>query len=109
MLLRGQVPRDQLQFDSEIEKTARNNHIRKKRSKQGAREEPSASPHIDIQVNQEENMAERDRAPPPPPPRRTLGNYAMQQEPRHFSSIAMPVTIRHVEMKAAFLNLISAN
>ena len=109
MLLRGQVPRDQLQFDSEIEKTARNNHRRKKRLKQGAREEPSASPHRDIKVNQEEDMAERDRAPPPPPPRRTLGNYAMQQGPRHFSSIAMPATTRHVEMKAAFLNLISAN
>jgi len=71
------VPRDQLQFDSEIEKTARNNRRRKTRSKQGAREELSVSPHKDIQVNQEENMAERDRAPPLPPPRRTLGNYAM--------------------------------
>ena len=77
MLLREQVLRDQLQFDSEMEKTARNNCRRKKRSKQGARGEPSASPHRDIQVNQEEDMAERDRAPPPPPPRRTLGNYAM--------------------------------
>jgi len=125
MLLRGHVPRDQLQFDSEIEKTAQNNRRRKKRSKQGEREEPSASPHRDIQVNQEEDMAERDRALPPvnqekdmaerdralppPPPRRTLGNYAMQQGPRHFSSIAMPATTQHVEMKAAFLNLISAN
>jgi len=83
MLLRGQVPRDQLQFNSEIEKTAQNNRRRKKKSKQGAREEPSASPHIDIKVNQEENMAERDKAPPP--------------------------TTRHVEMKTAFLNLISVN
>ena len=47
--------------------------------------------------------------PPPPPPRRTLGNYAMQQGPRHFSSIAMSATTRHVEMRASFLNLISAN
>jgi len=109
MFLRGQVPRDQLQFDSEIEKTARNNRRRKKISKQGAIEEPSASPHRDIQVNQEEDMAQRDRAPPPPPPRRTMGNYAMQQGLRHFSSIAMPATTRHVEMKAAFLNLISVN
>jgi len=54
-------------------------------------------------------MAERERAPPPPPPRRILGNYAMQQGPRHFSSIMMLATTRHVEMKAAFLNLISAN
>ena len=101
MFLRGQVPRDQLQFDSEIEKTTWNNRRRKKRSKQGARGEPFASPHRDIQVNQEEDMANRDRAPPPPPPRRTLGNYAMQQGPRHLSSIAMPVTTRHIEMKAA--------
>ena len=54
-------------------------------------------------------MAERERAPPPLPPRRTLGNYAIQQGPRHFSSIAMPATTHRVEMKAAFLNLISAN
>jgi len=45
MFLRGQVPRDQLQFDSEIEKTAQKNRRRKKRSKQGVREEPSASSH----------------------------------------------------------------
>jgi len=54
-------------------------------------------------------MAERERAPPPPPPKITLGNYATQQAPRHFSSIIMPATTRHVEMKAVFLNLISAN
>jgi len=54
-------------------------------------------------------MVERERAPPLPPPRRTLGNYAMQQGPRHFSRIAMPANTRHLEMKAAFLNSISAN
>jgi len=87
MLLRGQFSRDQLQFDSEIEKTTRNHHRRKKKSKQGAREEPFANPHKDIQVNQKGNMAERERVPPSPPPKRTLGNYAMQQGPRHFSCI----------------------
>ena len=87
MLLRGQFSRDQLQFDSEIEKTTQNHLRRKKKSKQGLREDPSASPHRDIQVNQEGNIAERERTPPSPPPKRTLGNYAMQQGPRHSSCI----------------------
>jgi len=31
MLLRGQVPQDQLEFDEEIEKTLRRNHGRRRR------------------------------------------------------------------------------
>jgi len=54
-------------------------------------------------------MTGRERAPPPPPPRRTLENYVMQQGLRHFSSIAMPAITRQLEMKSAFLNLISAH
>jgi len=33
----------------------------------------------------------------------------MQQGPRHFSSIAMSAITRQLEMKSAFLNLISAH
>jgi len=76
MLLRGQFSRDQLSFDTEIKKIAWNHHRRKNRSKHGARREPSTSLHRDIQVNQEGNMAKRERAPPSPPPKRTLGNCA---------------------------------
>jgi len=41
-----------------------------------------------------------------PPPRRTLGDYAMHQGSRHFSSIAIPATTRFLEMKPVFLSLI---
>jgi len=43
------------------------------------------------------------------PPRRILGDYAMQQGPRHFSSIAIPNTTKYVEMKPAFLSMISSH
>jgi len=42
-----------------------------------------------------------------PPPRRTLGDYALHQGPRHYSSIAIPTTTRALEMKPAFLSLIN--
>ena len=45
----------------------------------------------------------------PPQPKRTLGDYAMQQGLRHFSSIAIPTITKDLEMKHAFLNLISTH
>jgi len=36
------------------------------------------------------------------PPRRTLGDYAMYQGPMHFSSIAIPVTVKALEIKTCF-------
>ncbi|XP_019433900.1 PREDICTED: uncharacterized protein LOC109340637 [Lupinus angustifolius] len=47
--------------------------------------------------------------PRPNPPRRTLGDYAMYQGPRHYSSIVIPHTDRTVEIKPAYLNLVSAH
>jgi len=43
------------------------------------------------------------------PPRRTLGDYAIYQGPRHFTSMAIPATNRALEMKPLFLTLISTN
>jgi len=40
-------------------------------------------------------------------PQRTLGDYALQQWPRHFSSIAIPNIARAIEMKPPYLTLIS--
>ena len=42
-------------------------------------------------------------------PRRTLGDYAMQQGPRHFSSIPIPFATKLMEMKPTFLTLISSH
>jgi len=50
-------------------------------------------------------MAEKQ----PPQPRRTLGEYAMQQGSRHFSSIAILVTTKALEMKLALLSLMSTH
>jgi len=105
MLLRGQVSRDQLEFDSEIEKTARKNRSKKKKEKHGARKESSINSTINTQVNQEGNMAEEGRTPL----RRTLGDNAMQQGPRHFSSIAIPSATKSLEMKPTFLSLINTH
>ena len=44
-----------------------------------------------------------------PPPRRTLGDYVMNRGPRHFSSIAIPTTTKVLEIKPAFLTLISTH
>jgi len=44
-----------------------------------------------------------------PPTRTNLGDYALQQGPRHFSSIAVLTTTKTLEMKPTFLNLISSH
>ena len=43
------------------------------------------------------------------PFRRTLGDSAMQQGPRHFSSIVIPSATKSLEMKPAFLSLINTH
>jgi len=107
MILRGQVLEDQLEFDLEIERAARKNQSRKIKEQQSqTREESFTTFDRDTQVIQEEiSMAEKKI----PPPRRTLGDYALQQGPRHFSSIAVPTTTKTLEMKPTFLNLISSH
>ncbi|KAG2409367.1 uncharacterized protein HKW66_Vig0000320 [Vigna angularis] len=92
MFLRGEVSRDQLAFDPEIEKTAQRSRGKNKK-KQGKTKQET------------ENMAEEG----PNPPRRTLGDYAMQQGPRYFSSIVIPPTTKTLEMKPTFLSLISSH
>jgi len=97
MILRGQIPKDQLLFELEIEKTARRNKETKRKEKQGdTREESSITSSFPINIFQEEsNMAEEQA----PPPRKKLGDYAMQQGSKHFSNIAIPSTTKALEMK----------
>jgi len=76
MLLRGQVPEDQLEFDLEIEKTSRKNQSKKReeKKKQGQTQGESSNTlnsHNQIGFQMAENRQN--------PPRRTLGDYAMQQ------------------------------
>jgi len=44
-----------------------------------------------------------------PPVRKTLGDCAMQQGPRHSSSITVLATTRALKMRLAFLSLISTH
>jgi len=53
-------------------------------------------------------MAEEPNGHENQPPRRVLGDYALQQGPGHFSSIAIPNTARAIEMKPTYLTLISS-
>jgi len=107
MILRGQVPENQLEFDLEIERAARKNRSRKRREQQSqTREESFTTFDRGTQVIQEEVSMAEVRIPLP---RRTLGDYALQQGLRHFSSIAVPATTKVFEMKPTFLNLISSH
>ncbi|MCI50815.1 hypothetical protein A2U01_0072059, partial [Trifolium medium] len=88
LCIRG-ISSEELQFDLEIEKTARANRKAVKQAKQAARlatleqssqeEEDTSSPYI----SEEEliEMAEANPSPPPPPPpRRTLGDYGQRND-----------------------------
>jgi len=101
MLLRGQVPEDRLAFDPEIEKTARRNRGKNKKKQGKTREESSC-----ISITSQSKNMENQR---PAPARKTLGDYAMQQGPGYFSSIAIPPTTKTLEMKPVFLSLISSH
>jgi len=106
-ILRGQVPKDQLLFEIEIERVAKRNRKTKTKERQGdTREESSTSSfptHNSLQ--KDTNMADEQA----PPPRRTLGDYAMHQGPKIFSRIAIPAMNSALEMKLAFLTLISTH
>ncbi|XP_019457543.1 PREDICTED: uncharacterized protein LOC109357944 [Lupinus angustifolius] len=114
MLLRGKSKEEQLQYNPEIEKSAKNNQKKvKEKKQQGSQEaqcssEPATNP--EIQLDKMENVHNaNDNNPRTNPPRRTLGDYAMYQGPRHYSSIVIPYTARTVEIKPTYLNLVSAH
>jgi len=50
MILRGQISKDQLQFESKIEKAARKNRIKKRKEKKGEiREQSSTTSSLPIE------------------------------------------------------------
>ena len=75
-------------FDPDINKTLRQLRQRRKRGQKNQAEEQSCC----------EIMAEELNGRNDPPPRRVLGDYALQQGPRHFSSIVVPNTARTIVM-----------
>ncbi|XP_019414621.1 PREDICTED: uncharacterized protein LOC109326390 [Lupinus angustifolius] len=114
MLLRGKATDKQLEYNPEIEKSAKSNRKKvKEKKKQGIEEAHCSSGQSEdseprsIQMENMQNATGNN--PRPNPPRRTLGDYAMYQGPRHYSSIVIPHTDRTVEIKPAYLNLVSAH
>jgi len=78
--------------------------VKKRKEKQGeVTEESSTTYPLPIEFVQESIMAKKQ----PPQPRRTLDDYGMQKGPRHFSSIVIPAITKALEIKYAFLSLIS--
>jgi len=97
MRLRNQGKEEQLLFDPDINKTLRQLRQRRKREQKNRAEEWSCGAI----------MAEEPNDRHDPPPRRVLGDYAFQQGPKHFSSIAVPNTARAIIMQPAYMTLIS--
>jgi len=102
MRLRNQRKEEQLLFDPDINKTLRQLRQRRKREQKNQSRDKTSG-----EIMAEEANGHAD--PADPPPRRVLGDYALQQGPRHFSSIAVPNTARVIEIKPAHLTLVSAN
>jgi len=99
MRLRNQRTEEQLLFDPDINKTLRQLKQRKKGEQKSQSKNKTGG-----KITTEEANGHVD-----PPQRRVLGDYALQQGPRHFSSIVVPNTGRAIEIRPAHLTLVSAN
>jgi len=97
MRSRNQGKEEQLLFDPDIKKMLRQLRQRRKRKQKNRAEEQSCG----------SIMAEEPNSRNDPPPRRVLGDYALQQGPRHFSSIVVPNTAQVIVLQLAYLTLIS--
>ena len=86
-------------FDPDINKKLRQLRQRRKREQKSQSGEKTGG----------EIMVEEANGHVDPPQKRVLGDYALQQGPRHFSSIVVPNTARAIEIKPAHLTLVSAN
>jgi len=100
--LRNQRKEEQLLFDPDINKTLRQLRQRRKREQKNQSRTTTGG-----KIMAEEANGQAD--PTDLPPRRVLGDYALQQGPKHFSSIVVPNTARVIEIKPAHLTLVSAN
>jgi len=84
---------------------AKRNRSRRRREKLNQEQGETGHNHIETtpKVPEETIMVDAWENPP----QRTLEDYAIEQGPCHFSSIAIPTATKSVEMKPSFLSLIS--
>ena len=106
MISRGQIPKNQLLFEVEIERATKRNRKTKTKERRGDTREESSTTSFPSNIFQEENNMVEEQTPSA---KRTLGDYGMHQGPRHFFSIAIPTTTKALKMKPAFLSLISTH
>jgi len=106
--MRGKFLSDKLLFDPEITKTERNNRKKKKQATTITPGKSSSSDYLSTDKPLvENNMAKREGNRPP---RRTLGDYAYQQGPKHYNSIVIPpFSNKVVELKPTLLSLIGSH
>ena len=97
-------------FDPEITKTERNNGKKKKWATTKILGEFSSTDYPSTEKPLvEDNMADRG-GEGNRPPRRTLGDYAYQQGPKHYNNIVIPpFSNKVVELKPTLLNLIGSH
>ena len=108
--MQDKVSVDKLLFYPEISKTNKKN---RKKKKQATTKPPSESSFIDSHLPEKplvtNSMAER-RGEGNKPPRRTLGDYAYRQGPKHYNNIIIPIfSNKVVELKPTLLSLIGLN
>ena len=90
---------EQLLFDPDINKTLRQLRQGRKREQKSQAVEKNCGVIMEEEINGHVNQ----------PQRRVLGDYALQQGPKHFSSIAVPNTARAIGIKSTNLTLVGAN
>ena len=102
--MRGKFLVDKSSFDPEITKTERKNKKKKKQATIITPGKSSSSDYLSTDKPLVENiMAERGEGSRPP--RRTLGDYAYQQGPKHYNSIVIPPFSNKVrQLKLALLS-----
>ncbi|KAK4265654.1 hypothetical protein QN277_026678 [Acacia crassicarpa] len=97
--MRGTTDRNSLQFDPEIEKTARRN---RKLAKQRKGKVVSSSIGTELII-----MAEDGGDPLRPPPKRTMGDYMTLNSARIKTSIINPaVNVNNFEIKPSLISLV---
>ena len=100
---------DTTSFDPKITKTERKNREKKKQVTTITAGKSSSSYYLStnkplVENNMVERGGEVNR-----PPRRTLGDYAYQQGPKHYNIVIPPFSNKVMELKPTLLSLIGSH
>jgi len=108
--MQGKFLVDKSPFDPEITKIERKNRKKKKQANTITPAESSSSDYLSTNKTLVENNMDGQGGEGNRPPRRTLGDYAYQQGPKHYNNIVIPLfSNKVVELKPAPLSLIGSD